>query len=438
MRMRKSIKLFMSAILLGILCTGCAESGVAQTEPSAASPQPTEAVSVSPAASRKPKASLTLTLLTDKNYADGIDGRIVEEVNRVLADKGYDFAVKIVGEDATEYDKYQNYLSRAKKRKKAVDILFTGFGADDREDTYTRNVREKNLAEWDSFLKTEHGKELKKQFDSKMWEKMKEGGHIYGIYNAKELSSTCYLLVNKRYFPDGSPVDGFDMEQVAEVMDAVELEPGDVGFYLDEAALYETMGYEKNPLDNRYYDHATGKAVKDVEKEEKIKKARNFVSEGDKKGWLDVTGAGLGKVYEGNFAMAVVDAYSEMVNDSQFVVDGHSFEVYSYPLVHKYIPVENNAVMGVASWSGHKEEAFELLYAINTDADISNLLQYGLEGRDYTLQDGRVQGTVSPNNLLPSCPANKSITYPFDAEGMDKAEDSKKQNEHYLLFPGSK
>lgn len=425
-------KLYAALILIALICTGCSNS-VSQNSESSPEPNP-DISAAGPPVTEAPKDT-ELVMLMDETYTDSIDEEICAGLNRILTDKGYNFSVKIEGRDTSEYDEYQDYLTKAKEENEKIDIFFTGYGADGKESTYTKNVEEKNLASWDEFLSTDKGKDLKQRFDSKMWKKMKVGEHIYGIYNARELSLSYYLLLNKKYFPDASPVDGFDIEKLEEVMNTLQIASTDIGFYVNEDDIYCMMGYEKNTLDDRYYNHATGKPVDDIEKEDNIKRINRFISEGEKKAWLDTSNDGLWSVYEGKFAMAVLGAYIQMVNGEQFVIDGKMYDVYSYPIMNKYIFPEKNAVMGVASWSEHKEEAFELLYAINTDADISNLLQYGIEGRDYTLEGGRVSGDISPARLASSCPANQMITFPNGAESMNKAEEYKQINQKYCFFP---
>lgn len=84
---------------------------------------------------------------------------------------------------------------------------------------------------------------------------------------------------------------------------------------------------------------------------------------------------------------------------------------------------ELNRKIGIASWSENKEEAFKLLTMINTDSDLSNLLQYGIFGKHYELIDGKVR-MLDTDKRAPGyfSPANQMITYPSGLETENKEQ----------------
>ena len=73
----------------------------------------------------------------------------------------------------------------------------------------------------------------------------------------------------------------------------------------------------------------------------------------------------------------------------------------------------------MASWSEHKKEAMNFLALCNTDPDIATILQYGEEGVDYVLKNGRVENNSPEYNGEANC-GNKWITPPYDLEPLNK------------------
>jgi hypothetical protein len=86
---------------------------------------------------------------------------------------------------------------------------------------------------------------------------------------------------------------------------------------------------------------------------------------------------------------------------------------------------------GIASWSKNKENAFDFLVRLFTDPDIANLIQYGIEGQNYSLQNG-VAYPVKRDRLpiFSSNFTNPIITYPSQWTALDKRAFI---NEYYLL-----
>lgn len=425
--MKRKSYLFIMLLGFALFCTGCGAQEQIVKENVISTPQIT--------GNAKDELRDTLYWMLDNGYTETVENEVFERFNQLLAQKGYDFKVEFIGKDATEYEEYQNYINQAHKEKSKLDIFFTGYGVDGKADTYSSNVASNNLANLTNLLKTPCGKKIKKFFSDKMWKKMKENNKIYGIYNARELSSTYYLVLNKKYFKEKPALNSVDIKQWIKLAESVKYDEDEVGFYLPEEDKYEICGYEKNPLNDAYYSHNNRKKVLDVNKEKKVQELEQLIKIGTQKGWLNTNDDGLDFVYQGKFAMAVIDGYSNMVHGEKFVVDGKAFDAYVYPLSHKFIPIENNAATGITSWSKHKKQAFELLCAVNTDEELSNLLQYGILTSKDRGPDGYVTKELCSAQLSPSCPANQAITYPYAAEEQDKRAMYEAINKQYEFFP---
>ena len=73
------------------------------------------------------------------------------------------------------------------------------------------------------------------------------------------------------------------------------------------------------------------------------------------------------------------------LEQQEYIIDTVVVPDLSNPVLAPY-PAET--ATAIASWSQNKEMAFDFLTRLYTDPDIANLIQYGVEGEDYHLEDG--------------------------------------------------
>jgi putative aldouronate transport system substrate-binding protein len=128
------------------------------------------------------------------------------------------------------------------------------------------------------------------------------------------------------------------------------------------------------------------------------------------------------------FFMYVKGEYLTECSDEEILLDTGTTAVRStYKMVvckDKYVPVTSNLI-GIASWSDNAEEALDFIYRVNTDETIANILQYGVEGENYTLRDGKSVVNYAKPAFGSFGIQNKWITYPQLLEPSNK-EDSYK------------
>src|SRR5690606_3983926 len=94
------------------------------------------------------------------------------------------------------------------------------------------------------------------------------------------------------------------------------------------------------------------------------------------------------------------------------------------------------AVDGVASWSEHKDKAFQLLTMLNTDSDLSNLLRYGIKAVHYELDNGKVK-QMDSEKVVPGylSPANRVIAHPEGIEPEINTEVYREMNASAKMSP---
>ena len=108
--------------------------------------------------------------------------------------------------------------------------------------------------------------------------------------------------------------------------------------------------------------------------------------------------AEAGSVDTPEFLAVSDDAVGEQPYESTYPgYHGYALEQQEYIIDTVVVPDLSNPVLApypaetataIAAWSQNKEMAFDFLTQLYTDPDIANLIQYGVEGEDYHLEDG--------------------------------------------------
>ena len=92
-----------------------------------------------------------------------------------------------------------------------------------------------------------------------------------------------------------------------------------------------------------------------------------------------------------------------------------------------------NAIHGVTTWSKHKSQAKTLMMLVNTDKELANLLFFGIQGQDYTLESNMAKDA---RPLIIECPANPRIAYYEDElakNGQEKEDYLHNYNKNFKL-----
>ena len=111
--------------------------------------------------------------------------------------------------------------------------------------------------------------------------------------------------------------------------------------------------------------------------------------------------------------------------------DGTVYQAYLYDIPRVTTAEAFKSAMCVSAYSIHKKETAKLIELFNTDSELANLLQYGIEGRHYRAEDGIVtfidtedSDTYRMNNFITG---NTYIKYATE-ENADYVENAKKSN----------
>ena len=294
----------------------------------------------------------------------------------------------------------------------------------------------------DPYLQTDDGQKLFHQFDEKAWERVSINGTNYGLYNYPILTYSISLFINQKM------TDAYDiqlpdeLEHLAQVEDVLKLvsdkdQDEVVPLYISLIDYKELSGYDflENGLAAGYDDDGNPYVFNPFE-QSNITSLMETLAHYSQQGYLLKDEEAEEMVYNGDF-FAIVDtttprSYSDVVLD----ISGNFFEAVGYKLVDTFVILNPNGIHGIASWSEHKDEAFQLLMLLNTDSELSNLLYHGIEGKHYTLVDGEmVPGDDRQRTPKYYSPANEMLTHPIGLEPSNKEEVYKEWNENFQMSP---
>lgn len=316
-----------------------------------------------------------------------------EELNQILSDK-YGITVDYRKLDWNIYgDKITDYLNLNEK----MDVVFA---SSVQQGDYVGNARNGAWYPLDAFLEGE-GQELYEAIPEIWWEGAKINGHIYGVPTSKELAAVEQWMYPKELI-DKYQIDIDSVERLEDLepifAEIKEKEPEYTVMELNQYScnFWSVDGYEyiidyQIPLMVNAMDENVElfNIMETEEGEQVLKTLRKYylagyinrdapiresqtLQKGEKVFWRHAQGG----------------PYAELEWSNQ-----RGYEIVSKIMGPIVINTESlrGAYMCVTASSDAPEDACRFLEAVNTDADVRNMLLYGIEGEHYMLnEDGQV------------------------------------------------
>lgn len=382
-----------------------------------------------------------LVWIVSNGATTDVDPEIYKQFNELLLEKGANFVVEFIGRDSLDVENYQKEIRSMKASGRQVDLLHTGYGTDTIH-TNIEAVEDDLLEPLDPYLQTEDGQKLFNEFDEKAWERARVKGTNYGLNNYPLLATSIYLFFNQKI------TDAYDiqlpdeLENLAQVEDILKLVSDKnhddlVPLYISFVDYKELSGYDflENSIAAGYDDDGNPYVFNPFE-QSNITSLMETLAHYSSQGYLLKDEESEDMFYNGDF-FAVVYYSAEPNSDGILDIGDNYIEVSGYKLVDKFVIQLPNGINGIASWSEHKDEAFKLLMLLNTDSELSNLLYHGIEGKHYTLVDGKIAPGDDESQRVPRfhSPANEMLTHPIGLEPSNKEEVYKEWNKSLQMSP---
>lgn len=330
--------------------------------------------------SSNPTSSNGEEITTLKWYAIGGEpkdyDKVVAKANEYLGEKiGVNLDMTFI-----DYNDYNQKMSVIVNSGEDFDIAFTCSWAGD----YLGNSRKGAFLELDPYLDT-LGKEMKEEIDGRFWEGAKIDGKTYAVPTQKELGVAPMWVFTKEY------VDKYNIP-FNEIHTLEDLEPWLKVIKENEpdvVPLYITKGFSYTVFFDQLVDPVG--ILLDDNGELKI---QNMFETEEMKSALET----LRRYYQAGYINADSATAQDDKSIKRFVTkaDGQPYaeEIWSenlgYPVVSSQITdtwITNGSttgsMMAVSSNSKNKEKAIKFLNLLNTDKELRNLINYGIEGTHY-------------------------------------------------------
>lgn len=305
-----------------------------------------------------------------------IDEQIQRELNQLLSKKGYDFSVKIVNAGdygVTTFDgkSYSEYLDTREKNGEQTDIAFAGYN-----EYATRRIQSGYFMNLNEYLASEEGSVLYEYYPELMWDIAKAGDTIYTVPNGLSGEEKgFYYAFNEKYFTEEELMDFHgSLEEVEALIQTKEI-PFTPVLYNASFDFMLSEGYSN--WNNVLLSEETGYAEPFLTNAS-VHDYLSVLNEWHKEGLLDV---GTQNLEEGRYLVNIgCGAYDKKMENA-------IIKVVDYSPVFTAL----SCTTGIVDASEKKDEALSFLTLMYTDSEVGNLLIYGIEGRDYVVEDGVVE-----------------------------------------------
>lgn len=369
---------------------------------------------------------------------EGLHHASEDYLNKILSQKGYDFDVHYIVKDKNNY---QLEVAKSKSSGEAIDIITADFPTvGDYWNPYFDLAKSGYYLPLEPYLKTDSGKKLYDAYDQKVWKALDIGGSYYAVTDNFIIPWQHVIIYNKKiadkYNIDASKLSPNIWDWEGMLAKIANGEKSNKNFkailYIDYNFLPELLpGYSQlsdlTGTNIGINENGTTLKAVNIFTTDYGKKLWKTLQNYEQKGYMQTREQAISQtsINEGDFFIQ----YRDINSDAYFEENKQYFPGCSYVKIGEDYVTSNlsSGCNGIASWSKHPDEAFELLSAIMTDPDLSNAFIWGQKGVDYDLVNGHTvahgtQDGYAQGNILFG---NNFIAYPSISEPVSKARDFK-------------
>ncbi len=359
---------------------------------------------------------------------DGLPFPNASYLNQVLKEKGIHSKIEFV---AKSEDHYAQDVAGAKGRGEEADILFSSFHRiGNYTDPYRDFVKNNLFLVLDGYLKDDLGQKLVSQYNAKAWETFVVDGSVYGVGTNYEIPwqrvSAYDTALAQKYGITPEQVNAPLWTWESWLPKMAQGESGTPNFTPVGIPTYELLLRHYScfeSISGLFVDEeaATPSVVNIFETKEGIR-LWNTLRDYQSKGYILTPARADQLAQQGKEAATFLEVV-QITSDSSFK-ERYSNNFSFVPFGNNYVTNNTNAI-GVASWSRHPKEAFEVLASILTDPELSNAAIWGQEGENYSVVEGHaVQAGTTDQYVNPKVDfGNNWLAYPPLGEPVNKAAD---------------
>lgn len=381
-----------------------------------------------------------------EEYMEEVTSIWQQAVNVLLREKGADYSVRI---EALSYgDSVADVLESLRDSGEQTDVISL-LPATQEEDligyylAYPECAKRNLLLSLDEMLDTEKGERLHSAIPERDFERAKVNGVTYGL--SAVLPSMQAVLYSteqmEKYGVDAEELDGSIFEK-EELLQKIKNLTGEAPYGVATGDVRRKLGlWIVEPTDNVVLNKE-GSFVNVTETQE-FRDYLAKLADWKEKGLVEILGSSAESREEMIFAQDLTTDvnYSDEPYQATLTADrGDGTQTEASVLV---APDETEPVLDpywgdnklcIASWTQEQERAEDFLITLLTDSEFANAIQYGREGKDYTLSGNVLEQDSEVNVVLRFFGyqyTNPLLTYSTKLMTSDKQEYARKFQETY-------
>ena len=378
--------------------------------------------------------------LTKDEYFDALDAKLTAAAEAKLAEEDSVVLLPSMGEETTEVvettaetvvnELGQRLLKYPDVKENQVDIIFLAG-----EELLVKYIQEGKLSSLDTNLNST-SKVLKDYIYPSFLSQVKYEKNTYAIPNNHLIGEYTYLLVNKelaeKYYFDISKLNTFAAcEELITEIGTKETDVAPVLAYAEPTNMkYWLDGDNASLIASFVSTEATAgtrTAMRSLFDIASFTNHKLLMQKCKDNGWFAQDPANTE-----NFGVAVMTGGYEI---REQYADKYDVKVLSYPTLSDETVYES--MFAVSAYTVNFDRAMEIITLINTDVTAKNILQYGVEGVHYELDEddgsfSRLNEDYLMNNLYTG---NSFLAYPTEDMSADVWENAKAANRESLISP---
>lgn len=344
-----------------------------------------------------PDKTVLVWVIRETPYERNLPFR-TREINRYLDSKNFDYAVcfqPISYVDKAAYpDECVSMVEKLIENSNQIDIISFM--------NYEEFVHDGLYIPIDEYFTTDSGKELFNLMPKKFWESLRINGKIYGINASSEYTLSLdwgyYLnagLAEKYNYDVSKPI----LEQL-DILKNVSMSENNCDVFSSPLRINNIVHSVdvKAIIQGVCWNEETHIAECVLDNPGYIEKLQLYDTLNRNKLLTDMSFGVSGNFFimQENIPGAVEYNADESVEIEYGGNIVKAIPVFNEPTALRNCPVAT----GICSFSENKDKAFELLALTYTDPVLNNLLTFGIEGEDYSLDNNKADGPINPYNAI--------------------------------------
>ena len=313
-----------------------------------------------------------------------ISDEAIQKINIKMKEAGINYVLYPVFIGGINEEFFDNLGRKEKELGRSIDISITGLFSDHLNSAYT--VSNGYFEELNSYFEKNNGKNLYEKFTKEEWACTEIDGKYYSLPAVFYKTDSSYAIYKNLKYKNDRDKDENLLELLREYISSSAEQEGKK-ILIDN---YYGPGIYCNGYSYLYFEcfDTAEEKFKNVCKDDNIIETKNILNKLEEEGKIEY--------YDRNLQNYNPDDYFAIIGWDITGVDLSLFDIVFEE--KKYMYHSNNMCMGIPSKSQNKEAAFDFLTLLYSDQEMIDMICYGIEGKDYVLENGLISDAANSMN----------------------------------------